>query len=315
MIGTLKQLLWKCIGRARLTVKELETIFCKIEATINSRPITYQDLTPGEPSPSTPNDLLIIGQRATLLPAKFPTESLPPDSTRQQPPARLDLTERIKYRDLTFQNWKQRWETEYLKELSRRYKKIQKVQKIEIGEVVLVEAENHRRKDWKAAVIQQTFPSSDGIVSSVELCTLSGDSHVQRLHAFELNGNQPLSEADSESESSSSDPEEETQGENSDPHIEEPPAEISRLTIEPEAEGVSAELPNVATRKETSQIIHQPNENNISHLYPPSIPGIPVVREAQLNSHQGSVELRGLRRGTRIRVPPKRDSNFVYEEE
>jgi len=312
MIGTFKQLLWKCIGRARLTVKELETLFCKIEATINSRPITYQYLTPGEPSPLTPNDLLIIGQRATLLPAKFPTESLPPDSTR------LDLTERVKYRDLTFQHWKQRWETEYLKDLSRRYNKLHKVQKIAVGEVVLVEAENHRRRDWKPAVIQQTFPSSDGIVRSVELRTLTGDSHVylrrpvQRLYAFELNENRPLS--DSESESSNSDSEERAQGENSDPHIEEPPAEISGPTVEPEAEVVVAELPNVVPREETSRIIRQPNDV-VSHSHPSSVPAIPVVREAQPNSHQGSVELRGLRRGTRIRVPPKRDSDFIYEEE
>ena len=98
MIGTLKQLLWKCIGRAKLTVKELETVFCKIEATINSRPITYQYHTPDDSRPLTPNDLLIIGQRATLLPAKILNESLPHDNIR------LDLTERVKYRDLTFQH-------------------------------------------------------------------------------------------------------------------------------------------------------------------------------------------------------------------
>ena len=39
MIGTLKQLLWKCIGRAKLTVKELETVFCKIEAIMG---VNYQ---------------------------------------------------------------------------------------------------------------------------------------------------------------------------------------------------------------------------------------------------------------------------------
>ena len=42
LVGTLKPLLWKHIGKARLTVKELETALCKVEATINSRPITFQ---------------------------------------------------------------------------------------------------------------------------------------------------------------------------------------------------------------------------------------------------------------------------------
>ena len=76
MVGVMKALMRKIIGNALLTVKEFETVLCKVEATINARPITFQYNVHGEPSPLTPNDLL-VGQRAAEIPpftaAAFPT--------------------------------------------------------------------------------------------------------------------------------------------------------------------------------------------------------------------------------------------------
>lgn len=103
MIGTLKPLIWKNIGKARLTVKELGKTLCKIEAAINNRPITYQFSSPGEPRPLTLSDL-IAGQHATLLSPRFPDESLPIDSIR------FELVEWVKYRDLVVQDWQHRWQ-------------------------------------------------------------------------------------------------------------------------------------------------------------------------------------------------------------
>jgi len=51
LVGSTKRLLRKVGGQAGLTVKELETLLCRVEATLNSRPITYQYDTPGEPRP------------------------------------------------------------------------------------------------------------------------------------------------------------------------------------------------------------------------------------------------------------------------
>jgi hypothetical protein len=51
-------------------------------------------------------------------------------------------------------------------------------------------------------VIQPVFPSADGVVRSVELRTPTGTLRrpVQRLHAFELNENHPLSEVEHDSD-------------------------------------------------------------------------------------------------------------------
>jgi hypothetical protein len=44
LIRLLKQFLFKTLGKASLTYKELETVLCDCESVINSRPLTYMSL-------------------------------------------------------------------------------------------------------------------------------------------------------------------------------------------------------------------------------------------------------------------------------
>jgi hypothetical protein len=199
MVGTMKGQLCKVIGNALLTVKEFETVLCKVEATINSRPITYQFNTIGEPRPLTPNDLL-VGQRAVSFPS-FLSNSFPINSTRSE------YTERVKYRELLHQEWETRWKREYLADRAKQFNARHKVEKIAIGEVVMVEAENLKKSEWTTGVIQQLFPSVDGIVRSVELRTPLGILRrpIQRLHALELNEEKPLSAGDDHNDDNGND--------------------------------------------------------------------------------------------------------------
>ncbi|XP_054709780.1 uncharacterized protein LOC129219413 [Uloborus diversus] len=59
MVRTIKTSLRKIVGRSSLSLNELETVFIEIEATINSRPITYVYDDPSEPSPLTPAHFLV----------------------------------------------------------------------------------------------------------------------------------------------------------------------------------------------------------------------------------------------------------------
>ena len=72
MVGTVKRCLQKVLGSARLGYNELQTILIEIEATLNSRTITYEYdkighdvLTPAH---------LIYGRRITTLPEVMPGE-------------------------------------------------------------------------------------------------------------------------------------------------------------------------------------------------------------------------------------------------
>ena len=95
-IGTCKRLMRKILGKASLTVKELETVMCRVEGTLNSRPITFRYDSVGEPRPLTPIDLILGPDRVSSLPIRYGDETMPSDTTR------LELTDRVRYKQLLF---------------------------------------------------------------------------------------------------------------------------------------------------------------------------------------------------------------------
>ena len=58
MIGLTKQAIKKTLGRAFVTLKQLETIIVEIEAMLNDRPLTYVSSDLSDPEPLTPSQLL-----------------------------------------------------------------------------------------------------------------------------------------------------------------------------------------------------------------------------------------------------------------
>ena len=83
MVRTTKNMLRKMIGRAMLTIFELDTIVKEISAAINDRPITFVSDGLDEPSPLTPNHL-IYGRRLKSNPEKTTIEDEPPLATRDE---------------------------------------------------------------------------------------------------------------------------------------------------------------------------------------------------------------------------------------
>lgn len=78
LIGTVKTALRKVLGRSCLSSEELSTILTEVEAVLNSRPLTYSDNDPSEPTAITPAHFL-VGHQLTTLP-EVTTMS---DSTRR----------------------------------------------------------------------------------------------------------------------------------------------------------------------------------------------------------------------------------------
>ena len=88
MIRSMKGCLKRVIGHARLTFDELTTVVIEVEATLNSRPLSY--MSPDDPDePLTPSHLL-TGHRLTSLPdlltsnedTDYTTPTSPADITR-----------------------------------------------------------------------------------------------------------------------------------------------------------------------------------------------------------------------------------------
>ena len=106
----------------------------RVEATINSRPITYMYADARDLEPLSPADLL-IGKRTTHLPPLTDIDSYSVETTAD------DLRSRARYREALAEDFWRRWRAEYLPELRRPLKGVSKVETVKPGDVVLVKEE------------------------------------------------------------------------------------------------------------------------------------------------------------------------------
>jgi hypothetical protein len=143
----------------RLTDEILSTLFCEVECILNGRPLTKVSVDSSDFSPLTPNLLLLLRQG--------------PD-----PPAGI-FTESNKYRRrwkyvqfLSDWFWK-RWLAEYIPELQKRHKWVDKCRNLKVNDLVLLCDENTPRGLWPLGLVVDVMPGRDGLVRSVRLRTRS----------------------------------------------------------------------------------------------------------------------------------------------
>jgi len=200
MVRTTKNMLRKMIGRAMLTIFELDTIVKEISAAINDRPITFVSDGLDEPSPLTPNHL-IYGRRLKSNPEKTTIEDEPPLATRDELIlSEKRLTDSFKY------FWK-RWLKEYLQDLDKFHASGKSKRQPKVGEVVMIHDEDSKRVLWKIGLVTEHIVGRDGKVRAVWLRTSNGsvlNRPIQRLYPLEIlhemTGNQKEKPRTSEAE-------------------------------------------------------------------------------------------------------------------
>ncbi|XP_071943813.1 uncharacterized protein [Antedon mediterranea] len=151
------------LGQQKLDDEGLSTLMCIVESTVNSRPITKLSSDPGDPddpSPLTPNHLLLMRAGPSLPPGMFVNQDLYKRRWRQ-----------IQYMADIF--WK-RWLSEYLPDLQQRQKWLKPRRNLRQGDLVLMKAENTPRYQWPLGLITKIYPGTDGRVRSVEVKTQTG---------------------------------------------------------------------------------------------------------------------------------------------
>jgi len=126
------------IGRAMLTIFELDTIVKEISAAINDRPITFVSDGPDEPFPLTPNHL-IYGRRLKSNPEKTTIEDEPPLAPRDE----LILSE--KRLTNSFKYFWERWLKKYLQDLDKFHATGKSKRQPKVGEVVMINGEDSKR--------------------------------------------------------------------------------------------------------------------------------------------------------------------------
>lgn len=182
MVRSVKVSLRKILGRQSLTFEELLTVLADIEATINSRPLTYDGQEPGEESVLTPSHLL-TGSRVISLPEA--RAAAVPSSTGS------DIGRRWRYRrSLTDAFWK-RWRKEYLLQLrSAHCISSSENNALKPGDLVILQEDRSPSHMWKTGRISEVFKGRDGAVRSCIVKLPSGKAvrrPVQLLYPLETN--------------------------------------------------------------------------------------------------------------------------------
>lgn len=145
-VKSAKTLLYRSIGQQCLTHEQLETLFVRIEASLNSRPLTALSTDPSDLLPLTPGHFL-IGTPLITLPRPA------------NPATGLTLHSRWKLLDNIFLSYWNQWHKSYLHTLQQRAKWHKSLPEIQIGDLVLIKSENYHPLSWPLARVQNSWPT------------------------------------------------------------------------------------------------------------------------------------------------------------
>lgn len=174
LVGMIKNILRRVLGKARLRHDELVTVMCEAENIVNLRPLTYLSEDVEDLQPLTPS-LFLHGTRDSSVPDM---EDL--DST--------SINKRYQYRQKLKENLRQRFRTEYLGQL-RSYSWKRCSTPLQIGQIVLVGNDKSKRLSWPLAKVLELYPGRDKNVRVARLKTAQGEilRPLQRLYPMEMN--------------------------------------------------------------------------------------------------------------------------------
>lgn len=151
----------RVIGEQVLTLEEFSTLCCRVEAMLNSRPITPLSSDPSELEVLTPGHFL-TGGPPVILPETDLT------GTNVNRLKRWQLVQSFA------QNIWKRWQRDYLHTLQNRPKWSKPQKNIELGDLVLLHEDNVPTLQWKMGRVTNLFPGKDGIPRVAEVKTATG---------------------------------------------------------------------------------------------------------------------------------------------
>ncbi|KAL4127332.1 hypothetical protein QTP88_011507 [Uroleucon formosanum] len=160
-VRSTKRLLIRVIGAHIFTYEEFTTILARVEAVLNSRPLTPASTDPHDLECLTPSHFL-IGQ---------PLLTVPPRSGPE--PAR-SLTDRWKLMDQCHQSFWRRWSSEYLTTLQERSRWTKGLPNVKIDDMVVVVDTQNPPLLWRLGRIVELFPGTDGHVRVARVLTRAG---------------------------------------------------------------------------------------------------------------------------------------------
>ncbi|XP_063537553.1 uncharacterized protein LOC134746911 [Cydia strobilella] len=160
-VKSAKTLLRRVIGEQVLTFDELVTVFTRVEAVLNCRPLCPLSQDPHELEVLTPAHLLI--GRSLLSVPEYNFEDMPNSRL-----SRFNLIQAMSQR-----LWR-KWSDQYLHSLQMRRKWTSPTDPPKLGDLVLIKEENLPPLKWRLGRIEELLPGKDGVVRVVRLKTSTG---------------------------------------------------------------------------------------------------------------------------------------------
>ncbi|XP_063049984.1 uncharacterized protein LOC134444684 [Engraulis encrasicolus] len=158
LIRSVRQVLNSTLHQQTTDDEGLQTLFCEVEAILNSRPLSTVSSDPYDLEPLTPNHLLLLKTTPTLPPGVFQKSDIYAKRRWKQVQYMADLF------------WL-RWTKEYLLLLQERQKWTGTKKNFNIGDIVLVVDPTAPRGSWPLGRVLETISDAKGLVRSVKLKT------------------------------------------------------------------------------------------------------------------------------------------------
>ncbi|GBN68724.1 hypothetical protein AVEN_67968-1 [Araneus ventricosus] len=174
LLGMMKQILRRVLGKAFLSYEEMVTVLCDIESVINSRQLSHVSERDSELIPLSPNSFLQDFRQIGV-----------PDLDQAD---EVILNKRIKYRQQLITDIRKSFRSEYLGLLIQRNEHKKHGQEIKLGEVVFIGSDNVKCTDWPLGFVIELLPGKDGVTRLVRLRTSKGEllRPVQRIFPLEV---------------------------------------------------------------------------------------------------------------------------------
>lgn len=172
-IRTLKQCLLKSIGRSKISCDDLIMHLSDVQNAINNRPITYLYSEVDEIIALTPNMLLKVHTNPHIRVIRKVDEEDPLWSPQTDSNVTHDeITETFMRQAKLFDDFKQLWYSSYLlslRETSRDIHQKEWKNRVQVGDIVLVNTKDQPRVHWKMGRITRLIFGDDDKVRSVLL--------------------------------------------------------------------------------------------------------------------------------------------------
>ncbi|XP_066958892.1 uncharacterized protein [Macrobrachium rosenbergii] len=168
LVGVLKGCLSKALYHKRVSFEELRTLLVEFQAVINSRPLTY--LSSDRDCEALTPSMLLYGRNVCISPPLNNSATDDPDFMSSS-----DLREQYFRLSSVLRKFENSWKRDYLVSLRGRHNNSSDnlSANVKVGDIVMVDLEDHLGKGYRYLLslgkVTQLFPSSDGVIRSVEV--------------------------------------------------------------------------------------------------------------------------------------------------